>query len=219
MGEPYKANCYKLVAAIIPRAPIHVYAMSDSEILTIGHSNHPIVRFIDLLRLHGVTAVADIRSAPYSRFNPQFNKEALERVLREHGIAYVFLGKELGARSSDPNCYDGGQVRYERLAQTTQFHSGLARVTKGAKSHRIALMCAEKEPLECHRTLLVARELARQGVSVSHIHGDGHLERHHTAMSRLPAFVGLPGGSSFVGRRSDCGGSCDTREAHWLYGR
>jgi uncharacterized protein (DUF488 family) len=88
------------------------------EVLTIGHSTHPIETFLGLLHQHGVTAVADVRSAPYSRFNPQFNKDALEHDLKEHGIRYVFLGRELGARSDDPSCYDKGRVQYGRLART-----------------------------------------------------------------------------------------------------
>lgn len=165
--------------------------MSNISILTIGHSNHSIEQFVDLLRQHWVTALADVRSAPYSRFNPQFNKEALERALRDHGIGYVFLGKELGARSEDRSCYENGQVQYRRLAQTPLFHAGIERVKKGAETHLVALMCAEKEPLECHRTLLVSRALEREGVPVAHIHADGRLEVHKDAMMRLLDVVGL----------------------------
>ena len=166
--------------------------MSTHEVLTIGHSTHSIERFVALLRQHGVTALADVRSAPFSRFNPQFNKTALERSLRENGITYVFLGKELGARSDDSSCYENGRVRYGRLAQTVLFKAGIERVKKGMASHSVALMCAEKEPLECHRTLLVSRALEREGTPVAHIHADGRLEAHHDAMLRLLPLVGLP---------------------------
>lgn len=164
--------------------------MSPNQVLTIGHSNHPIDRFVALLQQHGVTAVTDVRSAPYSRFHPQFNKQELDRALRENGIAYVFLGKELGARPDDPASYEDGRVQYSRLAQTSLFRAGLERVKKGAESHRVALMCAEKEPLECHRTLLVSRALERDGVSIAHIHADGRLEAHRDAMKRLLDVVG-----------------------------
>lgn len=164
----------------------------QKPVFTIGHSTHSIDEFLKLLRSHSVTAVADVRSAPYSRFNPQFNRESLERALKTAGISYVFLGRELGARSDDPGCYENGRVRYERLAKTTVFRSGLDRVIKGSKSHRIALMCAEKDPLDCHRTLLVTRELAAQGISVAHILADGALEPHSEAMTRLLKVVGLP---------------------------
>lgn len=163
----------------------------ENPIFTIGHSTHTVERFVDLLRQHGVTAVADVRSSPYSRFNPQFNRETLERALKEQGIAYVFLGKELGARSDDPSCYEKGRVQYDRLARTDLFREGLERVLKGAKSYRVALMCAEKEPLECHRTFLVSRALVSQGVPVSHILANGLVETHSVLMNRLIGVVGL----------------------------
>lgn len=168
-----------------------------AEILTIGHSNHPIERFVDLLRRNGVTALADVRSAPFSRFNPQFNKDTLQKLMKNAGIAYIFLGKELGARSNDRSCYENGRVQYDRLAKTEVFRSGIARVRKGAQEYRVALMCAEKEPLECHRTLLVAKALEREGEAVMHIHADGHLERHADAMRRLLEITGMPRGDMF----------------------
>ncbi|ODU50159.1 MAG: hypothetical protein ABS92_03910 [Thiobacillus sp. SCN 63-374] len=166
--------------------------MDKTTVFTVGHSTHPIEAFIALLKQHGITALADVRSAPYSRFNAQFNKDALERVLKEQGIKYVFVGKELGARSEDPSCYKNGRVRYPLLARTALFRQGIERVLKGSQDYRIALMCAEKEPLECHRTLLVARALDDMGVPIQHILADGHLEPHGEAMLRLLDLVGLP---------------------------
>ena len=159
--------------------------MSHPGVYTIGHSTHPIERFIQLLRGHAITALADVRSAPYSRMNPQFNREPLEEALKEAGISYVFLGEELGARSKDPSCYRRGKVDYELLARTELFQSGLERVRNGARTHRIALMCAEKDPLDCHRTILVARNLVEQGLPVSHILSDGSVENHDQSISRL----------------------------------
>ena len=161
-------------------------------VLTIGHSTHSLEAFVALLRQHGVTALADVRSAPYSRLNPQFNREALEQSLIAHGIKYVFLGRELGARSNDRTCYENGRVQYARLARTDLFRSGIERVIRGANEYRIALMCAEKEPLECHRTLLVARALAELGIAVQHILADGRLESQEATMERLLDVVGLP---------------------------
>jgi uncharacterized protein (DUF488 family) len=159
---------------------------------TIGHSNHPIDRFLGLLQPHGITAVADVRSTPYSRFNPQFRREKLQAALAEAGIQYVFLGDELGARSQDPTCYDpDGRVSYARLAKTDLFRRGIERLKTGMAEHRISLMCAEREPLECHRTILVARELTRDAVAVTHILGDGSLETHEHAMQRLAASLKL----------------------------
>jgi uncharacterized protein (DUF488 family) len=174
--------------------------MGDT-VFTIGHSTHRQERFIALLRQHGITALCDVRSKPYSRMSPQFNREELEEALLAHGIAYRFLGKELGARSDDPRCYERGKVQYGRLAETDLFKHGLKRVLRGMKDgFRVALMCAEKEPLECHRTILIARHLAALGVAVAHIHADGRLENHDSALSRLARLLNLPEDDMFRSR-------------------
>ena len=154
-------------------------------VLTIGHSNHSLDVFVNLLRKHEVTAVADVRSAPYSRHNPQFNREALEKVLKTNGVEYIFLGRELGARSDDRGCYENGRIQYVRLARTDLFRRGIERVISSTRDYRVALMCAEQEPLECHRTLLVACVLAGRGVSIEHILPDGRLELHEATLERL----------------------------------
>ena len=162
------------------------------KVLTVGHSNHSPGKFVGLLQAHGVTAVADVRSAPYSRFNPAYNREALRSMLKSHGIVYTFLGRELGARTDDESCYDNGRVSYGRLAKTELFQRGIERVIDGASRWRIALMCAEREPLECHRTLLVARALENRGVEVAHILPNGRLEPHEQTLDRLPRVHRLP---------------------------
>ncbi len=161
-------------------------------IFTIGHSNHPIKRFVELLALHGVDAIADVRSMPYSRWQPQFNREPFKATLKEHSIGYVFLGAELGARTSDTACYENGVVQYGKLAKTTLFRAGIERVLEGGRKMAVALMCAEKEPLDCHRTILVARELVECGAPVRHIHADGGLESHPDAMDRLRGVLKIP---------------------------
>lgn len=161
-------------------------------VFTIGHSNHELDQFVDLLKLHDVEMVCDVRSHPYSRFNSQFNRETLEARLRAAGIAYLFLGPELGARTADPSCLDGGKVRYDRLAQTASFRRGIERVRQESQSRRIALMCAEKEPLDCHRTILVSRSLDALGLDVRHIHADGSLESHEQAIDRLLRRLDMP---------------------------
>ena len=167
-------------------------------IYTIGHSKHPIDRFIALLQQNGIDALADVRSTPYSRFNPQFNKEKLQTALAASGVRYVFLGEELGARTKDPSCYDEeGRVSYAKLAQTEPFRKGIERLLTGMQQHRIAIMCAEREPLECHRTILVSRELERAGVPVTHILQDGTLEPHGELMARLAAELDLVGTDLF----------------------
>jgi uncharacterized protein (DUF488 family) len=161
-------------------------------VYTIGHSTHEPERFVELLRAHAITAVGDVRSHPYSRMNPQYNREPLKAILTEAGVAYVFLGRELGARSDDPSCYEGGKVQYKRLARTDLFRAGLDRVREGMSRFRLALMCAEKEPLECHRGIMVARELEAAGIPVRHILADASLESHSEAMARLREMLGMP---------------------------
>jgi uncharacterized protein (DUF488 family) len=165
--------------------------LTQARIFTVGHSTHPIDHFVGLLAQHGITALADVRSSPYSRMNPQYNRETLIKTLREVGIAYVFLGRELGARSEDPTCYERGQVKYDRIAETDSFRQGLERVVTGAGIHRVALMCAEKEPLDCHRTVLVCKALVAKGTQVEHILADGTLEPHEATMRRLLELWGL----------------------------
>lgn len=156
-----------------------------NTIFTVGHSVHPIETFIALLSRHSITAIADVRSSPYSRFTPQFNREALSVKLKAAGISYVFLGRELGARSDDKSCYIGGKVQYDLLARTPLFHMGIRRVSEGAETHKISLLCAEKDPLTCHRTILISRHLASKGFGVKHILDDGRLESHEDALLRL----------------------------------
>ncbi len=154
-------------------------------VFTVGHSNHTLDHFLSLLTQHQVTALADVRSSPYSRFNPQFNREKLATSLRNIGIKYVYLGSQLGGRSDDASCYEHGRIRYERLARKPEFEEGIKRVIAGAENYRIALTCAEKEPLSCHRTLLVGHELTKRGIPVRHILSDGSIESHENAMTRL----------------------------------
>ena len=166
--------------------------MMQEVVFTVGHSTHPQEHLIGLLVQHNITAVCDIRSKPYSRMSPQFNREEIKRRLRTAGLHYVFLGHELGARSADPSAYNQGRVQYERLALTDLFQKGLTRVREGLRSYRIALMCAEKDPVECHRSILVARHLTRFGIEVEHILADGRLESHAEAMERLVSQLNLP---------------------------
>jgi uncharacterized protein (DUF488 family) len=171
-----------------------------NPVYTIGHSTNSVEKFIELLTAHGVTAIGDVRSHPYSRYNPQFNRETLQAELKRAGLAYVFLGRELGARSEDPDCYVDDTVQYDRLARTSLFQDGLARVVEGSATYRIALMCAEKDPLTCHRAILVCRHLAERGVKADHILDDGRIETHDEALSRLLAEQGMGEGELFRSR-------------------
>ena len=174
-----------------------------NAVFTVGHSNHPLEGFVALLLQHGVTALADVRSVPHSRRHPHFNRAALAAALEARGIDYVFLGRELGGRTRDPALYEHGRVSYERVLRTEAFRAGIGRVLRGAARHSIVLMCAEREPLDCHRTLLVARALDLRGLEILHIHADGRLERHADAMDRLVEKFNLNAeGDLFRGPRS-----------------
>ncbi len=186
-------------------------------VYTVGHSTHSIEQFLRLLEMNGITAIADVRSRPFSRHNPQFNREPLSDALKSAGVAYVFAGKELGARSDDPACYENGQVQYDRLARTELFRSGIDRVLKGAQQYRVALMCAEKEPLDCHRTLLVARALEREGAIIKHVLADGGVEEQSETMSRLLDMVGLPQQDMFRSREDLVEAACRKRERKIAY--
>ena len=172
--------------------------MTETKIFTVGHSTHEFEDFVSLIEQHGIDAIADVRSVPYSRWQPQFNREDLTEALKTRGIAYVFLGKELGARSDDTQCYENGRVQYRSLAETPLFQSGIKRVRDGSRHRRIALMCAEKDPLDCHRTILVARELVASGVDVTHILENGSLEPHHETLKRLSEQLRLPAQDLFL---------------------
>lgn len=172
----------------------------NATLYTVGHSNHDIATFIKLLKQHEITAIGDVRSHPYSRYTPQFSQVALKARLTEANIAYVFLGKELGARSTNPACYRQGKVQYDRLAQEPSFEKGIERVLHGMKRFRIALMCSEKDPIDCHRAILVARKFFESGIPVSHIHAEGHSEDHQSMESRLLTTCKLPEGDMFTSR-------------------
>src|ERR1700686_4202996 len=124
---------------------------APKQILTIGHSTHSFEKLLSLLKAHNVGAVCAVRSAPYSRMNPQFNREGFAEQLRQNEIAYIYLGTELGGRTGDRACYEGRRVRYDRLAQRDIFQSGFTECGVEASSkYALCLLCAEKEPLECH---------------------------------------------------------------------
>lgn len=156
-------------------------------IFTVGHSNHSLERFLHLLAGARITAIADVRSKPHSRWSPQFNKHALASALGRQDIAYVFLGRELGGRPEDPALLLNGKPDYDAMARSESFRSGIERIIEGAKTHRIALMCAERDPLDCHRFLLVGRHLASRSLPVAHILASGDVEAQGQTESRFRA--------------------------------
>ena len=157
---------------------------------TIGHSRHPITHFLDLLKEHTVSLIFDVRSIPYSRRNPQFNRKALAGHLANEGIAYIFSGKELGAKSPGPNCYVNGKVQYDLIAARPEFADELNRIIDQAEEARPALLCAEEDPLTCHRTILICRHLRGRVNSILHIRGDGSMENNEEFEQRLVKATG-----------------------------
>ncbi len=156
------------------------------KLYTIGHSNHSIEKFVSLLDENGVALLVDVRTAPYSRYNPQFNKETLQHALSEHWIEYAFAGKFLGGRPSDPTCYkdqklpeEGADylhvVDYPEVMKRPWFIKGIEALLEMADERTTAIMCSEEDPAECHRHHLISKYLLAEHaeVDVLHIRGDG----------------------------------------------
>ena len=142
-----------------------------TAIKTIGHSNHPIERFVSLLKAGGVERLVDVRSMPWSRRWPQFGRERLAKSLKEAGIDYVWEGESLGGK---PKAGGG----YDDLATRSEFKDAIGRLIESGAGTQLCLMCAEKEPLDCHRTVLVSRRLAERGVAIEHLLADGTTRPH-----------------------------------------
>jgi len=187
-----------------------------SELFTIGHSTQSWEQFLDLLLQHSIEAIGDVRSSPYSARFPHFGRELMERALRVASIRYVFLGNELGARRAERECYIDGVARYDRIARTAAFRTGLDRVRLGVSRFRVALMCAEKDPLECHRTILVCRQF-RNDLDIRHILSDGSIETHTAAETRLLAEEKVPGDDLFAPREELIAKAYDRRGGKIAY--
>ena len=164
---------------------MHDIEKKDKVIFTIGYSSFSCELFIEILKKYNINALADVRSQPYSQFKPEFNRENLKRDLSKNNIAYVFLGEECGARVDDPNCYVNGKVNYKLVAQNQKFKTGIERIKKGMEKFNIVLMCAEKDPITCHRTILICRNLASDKITIKHILSNGSVEDHNESEQRL----------------------------------
>jgi uncharacterized protein (DUF488 family) len=156
-------------------------------VYTIGHSHHPLERFLLLLAQHGVEVVADARSRPYSRFAPQYNRERLTESLEAASIRYEYWGQAVGGRPPDPALYHGGQLPskgadplhaldYAKVAALPAYQEAIAGLLAEAGSKRVCLLCAEEDPARCHRHHLIAQSLMERGARVLHIRGDGRVE-------------------------------------------
>ena len=160
---------------------------SRLPLLTIGYGGQrSSEEFVELLHRYGVKYLADVRTKPFSKFRPEFSKDALEAILRRHGLVYVYMGDTLGGLPSDPTCYTDGKVDYRKVREREWFVRGLERLKSGWQGgHPIAIMCAELEPDRCHRSKLIGEALAASGVAVGHVDENGAVITHEAAMARL----------------------------------
>ncbi len=151
--------------------------MTGRTIYTIGHSNKDVASFIELLKKHSIEVVVDVRSSPYSRYASQFNKREVECIIPENGMKYLFMGKEIRGKPSDPQFYDHEDyVLYSKIAETSEFKEGIERLLKGIKQYKVALMCSEENPAVCHRRLLIGKVLSGYDVEIMHIRSDGTIQ-------------------------------------------
>lgn len=155
------------------------------HLFTIGYATLDKERFICLLQENMVDVVCDVRSSPYSRYKPDFSRQNFKAFLNKAGIKYAFIGGQLGARPSDRACYENGTAIYERIAVSDFFKVGLNRLRNGVSQMNLALVCAEKDPMDCHRAVLVCRHLPDLKASITHIHSDGRLETQQQFEERL----------------------------------
>jgi len=167
------------------------------SVLTVGHSNHSLDKFLGLLRGQGVALLVDVRSQPASRFSPHFARRALERAVTASAIGYVFLGDALGGRPRSRACYDAaGTVDYDRVAVQDFYRQGIAELLEHLARSRVCVLCSEEDPARCHRRLLITRTLVDHGVDVQHLRGTGALEAEAALRAR-----GEPTQLSLLGRR------------------
>jgi uncharacterized protein (DUF488 family) len=161
------------------------FSNMSNELFTIGYASFSIGDFIGILKKYDINALVDVRSAPYSKFKPEFKKDSLNKFLTGYNITYIFLGKLVGARVEDSACYTDGKLNYNLLKDSAAFQAGINRILNGTKDFRVALMCAEKDPVNCHRTFLVCRTLRSYPVRILHILDNGSLEKHSDTEKRL----------------------------------
>lgn len=189
--------CYDAVIMDATRTEKQMRSAAEGgvRLLTVGHSNHEWPSFIELLRRAGVWTVADVRSNPYSARFPHFSRGALDKCLSESGLAYVFLGAQLGGRPASRWLYDDeGRVDYERVRRTEAFQCGIETLTSDSLDPAIALLCSEEDPLDCHRSLMIAPALRELGIALGHLRRDGAIETNDEMESRLLRETGTGAG-------------------------
>lgn len=177
-----------MIPSHLERRETQKQMLSNARLISIGHSNHSVARLVELLRSAGVTVVADVRSQPFSKRYPQFNRPDLAHALEEEEMNYWFLGQLLGGRPRQPDLYDGeGRLNYERVRTTAFFRQGVEHICETREEHTIALLCAEEDPLDCHRGLMITPALVERGLAPLHLRGDGSTETTPAMEDRLLA--------------------------------
>ena len=142
----------------------------DNTIFTIGYAGFRVDEFVDALDYHGVSAVIDVRSVPFSSYHPEYNAPVICGVLADRKICYRDFSREFGARQQDRKFYaKDGYMDFEKFAESEQFNEGVQKIRDGMSNYVFALMCAEKDPINCHRAILVARKFHKLGINVIHI--------------------------------------------------
>lgn len=152
---------------------------------TVGYGNRSIEDFVQLLQKYAIQYLIDVRSVPYSKYNSDFSQKSLRAKLQSYDITYVFMGQELGGRPKDTSCYTlDGNVDYAKLEKMSFYQQGIRRLHT-AQDHNVVLMCSELRPHTCHRSKLIGRTLAKQGIDVQHIDEQGNLRSQDAVMSML----------------------------------
>jgi uncharacterized protein (DUF488 family) len=181
-------------------------ATRSITLFTVGHSNQPQDLFIERIERLGIQVLVDVRSYPYSRFVPHFNREELCQRVTNAGIRYLFMGEELGGRPDEERFYDDeNRVLYYRLAESASFLHGIGRLEKGLQKFRVAIMCSEEDPSICHRHLLVGRVLSERGVNVRHLRGDGTIQGNEdlpSSTQKVRSLFDLPEDNTWKSLRS-----------------
>lgn len=189
------------------------------RLYTIGYSKYDLMSFIRALKAHKADAVADVRSSPFSAFKSEFTREYLQGALQKAGISYVFLGKELGARRAEEECYVDGAASYRLIEKTPMFAKGLERINKGLERYKIVLLCAEADPLKCHRDILVCKNLKRDDIDICHIRFDEGDESNDDAEKRLMRECALDEADLFFGKEEALERAYRTRGKEIAYRR
>lgn len=148
-----------------------------TEIFTIGHSNHLFSAFLELIQQQDITMVVDVRSSPYSKYSPHFNRKPFKKALEGHQIKYVYLGNMIGGKPPDKKFYHEDKLVYHRLEADDKYQKGLKELLKLTEDNKIVLMCSEEDPNRCHRHHLISQSLLKKGFNIIHIRGDGTLEK------------------------------------------